>query len=300
MADRQGENSLNLFVFGLGYSALHFVRQHRNGFVRIGGSVRTIEKRDALRAEGIDAFVFDDEAITSFLHDCDDVVVSIGPGDNGDPALRDYRTQLQDMPLLQRIVYLSTVGVYGDHGGARVDESSELRPLSLRSRQRLQAEEAWREFSREKGCDLHILRLAGIYGPGRSAIDNLRNGKAKRIVKPGQVFNRVHVEDIARTIDACLKRPPGDGCRIWNVTDDEPAPPQDVVAHAAQLLDIPPPPETPFDEADMTPMARSFYGENKRVANRALREDLGVALLYPTYREGLRSLLPQGTIVQSK
>lgn len=285
---------MNLFVFGLGYSALHFVRHHRNGFVRIGGSVRSAEKREALRGERLEAFIFNNDEIQpelkDFLRDCDDLVVSIAPDAQGDPVLRSFGSLLADAPLLKRIVYLSTVGVYGDHDGAWVDESATLKPTSERSIRRVDAEEEWKDFARRHGRDLHILRLAGIYGPGRSAIDNLREGRARRIVKAGQVFNRIHVEDIARSIHACLARPASGEIAVWNVTDNEPCPPQDVVAYAAEIIGVPSPPEIAFEDAQMTPMARSFYGENKRVSNRALREDLGVELAFPTYREGMQAL----------
>lgn len=288
------KDAMNLFIFGLGYSALHFVRHHRNGFVRIAGTVRSVEKRDALRREGIEAYVFDGEEIEDGLEEAllqsDDIIVSVAPGDGGDPVLARFAETMASSALAQRIVYLSTVGVYGDHGGDWVDEASPLHPVSARSRRRVEAEEAWRDFATAQRRDLHVLRLAGIYGPGRNAIENLRAGKARRIVKPGQVFNRIHVEDIARAIHACLLRPVSGERAIWNVADDEPAPPQDVVAFAARELDMDPPPEIAFEDAQMTPMARSFYGENKRVSNRALKQDLGVELAYPTYREGVAAL----------
>ncbi len=286
---------MNLFMFGVGYSALHFARTHRKKFNRIAGTVRTHEKCTALRSDGIEAFVMNGEeaepAMASALGDYDAWLVSIAPDALGDPVLNRLDPIASLSP--RRIVYLSTIGVYGDHGGAWVDETTPPKPTSLRSRWRLDAEIHWTQFARAHGSDLHILRLAGIYGPGRSAIDNLREGKARRIVKKDQVFNRIHVADIALAIATCFSHPLSGTANVWNVTDSEPSPPQEVVAYAARLLGIEPPPEIPFEKAQMTPMARSFYGENKRVSNEALRERLGVTLTCPTYREGLKSLLDQ-------
>jgi nucleoside-diphosphate-sugar epimerase len=184
--------------------------------------------------------------------------------------------------------YLSTTGVYGDRAGGWVDEDSELRPVNARSRWRVEAERAWAE----SGLPVEIFRLAGIYGPGRSAFDRLREGRAQRIVKEGQLFSRIHVDDIAAALAASIATPrPG---AVWNLADDEPAPPEDVIEHAARLLGLPVPPAIPFETAELTPMARSFYAESKRVSNRRLRETLGVALAHPTYREGLAAILAAG------
>lgn len=287
------------FIFGLGYSALHFVRHHSRLCEHVAGTVRSIEKSTALAEENIEALLFSDQAIDakiySALQTCDSMIAGIAPGMAGDPVLGHFAQKLAEAPEIKRIIYLSTVGVYGDHDGAWIDEKTPAKPGSERSRRRLDAERAWADFAAAHNRDLHILRLAGIYGPGRNAIENLRNGKARRIVKRNQVFNRIHVEDIACAINACLMRPLSGEIRIWNIADNEPAPAQDVVAYAAQLLGIEPPPEISFENAEMTPMARSFYGENKRVANRAMRTELGVTLVCPTYREGLQSLL-QGSI----
>ncbi len=285
---------MNLFIFGAGYSARHFARHHRNGFVRISGTVRSEEKFAALRSDGIEPLKFVAGSFSpdliAVLQETDDLIVSIAPGAGGDPVLETFHAALETMPLLKRIVYLSTIGVYGDYGGAWIDETAQLNPTSERSVLRLEAENEWTKLAQKRGCDLHILRLAGIYGPGRNAIENLKAGKAKRIIKPGQIFNRIHVADIGRAIHACLARPATGEIRIWNITDDEPAPPQDVVCFAAGLLAMPPPPEVAFEEAQMSPMARSFYGENKRVSNHAMRHELGVELAFPTYREGMRAL----------
>jgi nucleoside-diphosphate-sugar epimerase len=229
------------------------------------------ELRDALRASDV-------------------VLLSAAPDASGDPFIADLRALGTDLAG-KHLLYLSTVGVYGDHDGAWVDEATPLKPTSRRSLWRAAAEQAWLSLGTDYDAAVQIFRLAGIYGPGQNAFENLIAGTAKRLIKPGQVFNRIHVTDIAAALDAALdKGRPG---AIWNVTDNEPAPPQDVVTHAAALMGVAPPPETPFDPATLSPMAASFYGENKRVSNRRLREELGVSLSYPTYREGLAALLPE-------
>ena len=182
----------------------------------------------------------------------------------------------------------STTGVYGNTDGAWVDEETPCKPVSKRSVQRVAAEDAWLSFAGEHDLPVQIFRLSGIYGPGRNTFENFRNGKARRLVKPGQVFNRIHVADIAGSLKSAISKP---STRIFNVTDDEPAPPQDVVACAAELLGVDPPPEIAFETADLTPMARSFYGENKRVSNRRIKDELGYTLRYPDYRVALKDLL---------
>lgn len=283
---------MKLFVFGLGYSARHFAAGLRGA--RVVGTSR--EARQAGTADaGVEVLVFDgakaDPAIEARLAESDALLVSIPPSADGDPVLARFAAALAASPW-RAIVYLSTVGVYGDHGGAWVDEASALRPGSARNRARVGAEQAWLELGRAIGAPVHILRLAGIYGPGRNALVNLRENRARRIVKPGQVFNRIHVADIAQAIALTIEAG-GEG-DIWNVADDDPAPPQDVIAFAAGLLGVKPPPEAAFDTAEMTPMARSFYGDNKRVSNVKLKNRLGFAPLYPTYRDGLRALAASG------
>jgi nucleoside-diphosphate-sugar epimerase len=279
-----------LFVFGLGYSASVFARAMKGKAGWIGGTVRSADKAERLRAEGIDAVVFDGSAPTDSageaLAEATHLLMSIAPGD-GDPVLAHHRADIAAARHLRWIGYLSTVGVYGDHGGAWVDEDTEPRPARGRSTARLAAERAWGKLAGECGIPLAILRIAGIYGPGRNALVNLAEGKARRIVKPGQVFNRIHVDDIAAALIAAIDRDAGG---IFNLADDEPSPPQDVVAFAAGLMGIEPPPEILFAEADLSPMARSFYGENKRVANGRIKRELGILLRYPTYREGLTAL----------
>ena len=289
---------MNLLVLGLGYSASHYVRTRRTAYTRVSATVRSLEKRDALRAHGVDAHVFSPESQDDALHDviaqADRLLVSIPPGASGDPALARLSEVLSQAPRLRSIVYLSTIGVYGDHGGAWIDESASPRPSNERSVWRLAAEDGWRALARSKGCAAHVLRLAGIYGPGQNALTNLRAGTARRIVKQGQVFNRIHVEDIARAIDAAFAFADQQADRVWNVSDNEPAPPQDVVTYAANLLGVEPPPELDFDTATLSPMARSFYAECKRCSNHAMREELGVKLACPTYREGMDQLYAAG------
>lgn len=284
---------MNLVILGYGYSSAAIAREIRPFPGAFHVTARSAEKITRLRGEGLDAFVFDGTALSPGLADtleqATHLLISAPPGEAGDPLLNAPGFADLALPALKRVVYLSTVGVYGDHGGAWVDEGSPPRPVSLRSRQRVQAETAWQGFAAARGIDLGIFRLSGIYGPGRSAIDNLRAGTARRIVKPGQVFNRIHVADIGAAVAQALRHAGPLG--VFNLTDDEPCPPQDVVAHAAALLGMAPPPEIPFEEADLSPMGRSFYGENKRVSNARIKADLGYVFRYPTYREGLAGLL---------
>lgn len=281
-----------LFCFGLGFSARHLVARLDPGQWTIAGTVREAASAESWRARGIEAFAFDGTApnpgIDVVLSNATHVLVSAPPGPNGDPVLAHYRDALAAAPALEWIGYLSTVGVYGEHHGGWVDETTPTTPVSARSKNRRAAEQAWEAFGQQTGKRVVIFRLAGIYGPGRSAIDSVRQGRARRIIKPGQRFNRIHVTDIANAVMASMQ---GRGnAPILNVTDDLPAPPQDVIAYAAELLRLPPPPEVAFDEADLSPMARSFYGENKQVRNDLLKRDLGLTLTFPTYREGLADI----------
>jgi nucleoside-diphosphate-sugar epimerase len=228
-------------------------------------------------------------AVSAALAKADHVLVSIAPDAAGDRVLTHFRNDLAALKP-KAVVYLSTVGVYGDHSGAWVDETSECRPASARSQARLDAEAAWRLFAEETTVPVAIVRLAGIYGPGRGPFEKVRDGSARRIVKPGQVFNRIHVDDIAIIVESALLRR-ADG--IFNGADDDPAPPQDVLGYAAELLGRPPPPAVDFEAAELSPMARSFYGENKRVRNEKIKRELGVRLAYPTYREGLKAILDE-------
>jgi nucleoside-diphosphate-sugar epimerase len=217
------------------------------------------------------------------------IVISAAPDARGDPILYDLAAPLAQAPHLQWIGYLSTIGVYGDHQGAWIDEETLLKPTSQRSVQRAAAEAAWLDFADRHDRRVQIFRLAGIYGPGRSAIDNLREATARRIIKPGQVFNRIHVDDIANVLKAAIAKI-GSTHRIYNLTDDEPAPPQDVIAYAAGLLGMPVPPDIAFADAPLSPMGLSFYSENKRVRNARIKSELGIRLAYPTYREGMMAI----------
>jgi nucleoside-diphosphate-sugar epimerase len=260
------------------------------------GTARSPEAAEALRREGIEAFVFDgrnaDTALAGALARAHVLLVSTPPGPEGDPAYRAFAREIAAAPDLERILYLSTIGVYGDWGGAWINEASDTRTTSPRGRWRLVAEAQWRALGDARGVPVDILRLAGIYGPGRNALAKLREGDARRIIKPGQVFNRVHVDDIAEVARLLIAaRRPGD---IWNVADEEPAPPQNVIAFAAALLGIEPPPEEPFDGAVMSEMTRSFYEDNRRVDIAKLERELGFRPLYPTFREGLRALAGEG------
>jgi nucleoside-diphosphate-sugar epimerase len=283
---------MNLFCFGLGFSAAHLVNAYRDRFTRIIGTTRSPEKRDQLTASGIEARLFGgghhDERIAGDLAECDALLISASPEEGVDPVLRAYGDVIAASPRMSWIGYLSTIGVYGDQGGRWIDESEPVNPGSRRSRERVAVEQEWLALGERTGKPVQIFRLAGIYGPGRNAVRQLKAGTARRIIKPGQVFNRIHVEDIARTLLASMEKPRNGA--IYNVCDDEPAPPQDVITFAAERLGIASPPEVPFEEADLSPMGRSFYGECKRVSNRLIREELGVTMAYPTYREAMRDL----------
>jgi nucleoside-diphosphate-sugar epimerase len=286
-----------LICFGLGYSAEHFVEEFgRKRFDRIVGTVRGAERAAALNVHPsgrLTALIFDGSLATpdlrSAIAEADAALVSVPPDENGDPVLHACGDVLAHAQRLRGIVYLSTIGVYGDRGGAWVDEETPPQPGAARSRERLAAEQAWQEFGTRHNIAVAILRLAGIYGPGQNALVQIASGKARRIVKPGQVFNRIHVGDIAQAIDAAFAR---QASGIFNVADDEPTPPADPIVFAAQLIGVEPPPEIPFEEAapSMSPMALSFWQECRRVRNDKLKRELGVSLRYPTYREGLRAL----------
>lgn len=283
-----------LLSFGHGYSARALTALLPPQDWTVIGTTRSPEKAERLRESGIQALVYPDPsgmaAVEVALHQATHLLVSAGPKQQGDPVLSRLCDQIAGAaPRLTWAGYLSTTGVYGDHGGDWVDETTPLRPSTQRGQWRKQAEEAW---SAVPGLPLHIFRLAGIYGPGRGPFAKVRAGTARRIIKAGQVFSRIHVDDIAQVLAASIARPnPG---AAYNVCDDDPAPPQEVIAHAADLLGVPVPPEISFEAADMTPLARSFYAENKRVRNDRIKSDLGVNLIYPTYREGLAAMMRAG------
>ncbi len=283
-----------LFVFGLGYTARALTRRLLAEGWRVIGTARTPEKTDALRALGVEAHRFDGAAplaeASKVLAPVTHLLSSIPPaGDAADPALTNHLDVLSRLKGLTWIGYLSTIGVYGDQGGAWVDERSPAAPISEGSKARLAAEQRWLDLGASLEVPAHVFRLPGIYGPGRNQLEALRAGRAHRIIKEGQVFNRMHVEDIAAVLAASLARP--DGSPIYNLADDEPAPASDVVTYAAELLGVAPPAAVPFEEADLPPFARHFYAECKRIKNVRIKDELGVELAYPTYREGLKALM---------
>lgn len=277
-----------LFCFGLGYSAEILAGRWLRRELAVAGTARDPARLAELTAIGVESFPFDrdrrlpPDALGNVTH----LLVSIPPDADGDPVLDAAESDIRAaLPGLRWIGYLSTTGVYGDRGGALVDETTPPDPISPRTRRRAEAERRWQALG------AHVFRLAGIYGPGRSALDDARAGTARRIVKPGHVFSRIHVEDIATVLEASMARPrPG---AVYNVCDDEAAPSAEVTAYACALLGLEPPPEIPFDPAHLSPMALTFWTGNKRVSNRLMHDELGVRLAYPSYREGLESLLPK-------
>jgi nucleoside-diphosphate-sugar epimerase len=290
-----------LLCIGLGYSAEHYVAAFGHKFTGIVGTMRSKERAAVLNAyDGGKprAVVFDGRSASAELQDAiaaaDAALISIPQDENGDPALRACGEVLAAAPHLRSIVYLSTVGVYGDTGGAWVDETTLPENPSARGRARLAAERGWHDLAARRSSAVAVLRLAGIYGPGRNALVQVMRGGARRIVKPGQLFNRIHVFDIAQAIDAAFTTA---ASGIFNVADDEPSPPGDPLGFAAELLGVSPPPEIPFAEAapTMSPLALSFWQECRRVKNDKLKRELGVRLRYPTYREGLRVLFAEDT-----
>lgn len=279
--------SPTLLSFGHGYSARALTPRLLEAGWQVIGTTRKPEKADALRAEGVEPRIWPGKDLTDALDRASHLLISAGPSEDGDPVLNVLRDAIAARAgRFTWVGYLSTTGVYGNHDGAWVDEDTPNAPSTRRGQFRVDAEAAWQSIP---GLPLHIFRLAGIYGPGRGPFAKVRAGTARRIIKPNQVFSRIHVEDIAQVLRASIQAPnPG---RIYNVNDDEAAPPQDVIAHAAELLGLPLPESINFEDAEMTPMARSFYAESKRTSNRRIREELGVDLKYPTYREGLQALL---------
>ncbi len=274
-----------LLSIGHGYSAQALARVLLPQGWHIIATTRSPEKAAALRAQGVEAILWPggDLPLDRATH----LLSSVAPDATGDPVLRAHGAQIAAAaPHLQWVGYLSTVGVYGDHQGGWVDEDTALTPATARGQARVAAEADWQAVP---GLAPHIFRLAGIYGPGRGPFEKVRDGSARRIIKPGQVFSRIHVDDIAQVLAASIARP--DPGRVYNVCDDDPAPPQDVLSHAAQLLGLPEPPAVPYDGAAMSPMARSFYAESKRVRNDRIKDELGVRLIHPDYRAGLAALL---------
>jgi hypothetical protein len=285
---------MRLLILGAGYSGKEIAKACRPLFADILGTTRSEAKFPSLSAAGIRPFLHDGEtfgeALSAELADVTHLIQSIAPGQGGDRLVADAGSLKSLMPRLVWAGYLSTVGVYGDHDGAWVDEDSPLRPVSARSVERVEAERRWQAAAGTAGVTLAILRLSGIYGPGRNTFVNLANGTARRLIKKDQVFNRIRVEDIGRAAAFLIGRSLGG---IQNVTDDEPSPPQDVVAEAARIMGVAVPPDQDFETAELSPMARSFYGENKRVSNARICK-LGFEFLYPDYRQSLQQLWESG------
>lgn len=277
-----------MLILGHGYSAGFLTPLLRKAGWQVAGTTRG--RTDEVAAAGAEPLLWpgDEAAIRARILRADAILVSAAPGPSGDPVLADFSDVLRRSHP-RWLGYLSTTGVYGDRGGDWVTEDSPLDPATLRGTARVEAEAAWRALADAAGLPLHIFRLAGIYGPGRGPFAKLRAGTARRIIKPGQVFSRIHAEDIARVLMASIQRP--DPGAAYNLCDDDPAPPQEIIAHAAGLIGLPVPAAEDFDTAEMTPMARSFYAESKRVSNAKIKRELGIRLLYPDYRSALAAIL---------
>ncbi|GLQ28189.1 NAD(P)-dependent oxidoreductase [Sulfitobacter pacificus] len=276
-----------LISFGHGYSARALAARLVPQGWRIIGTTRSADKMAEIAATGVEPVLWPGTDITDLLEAAQYLLVSAGPGAEGDPVLNVLKKEITVMaPKLRWAGYLSTTGVYGDHQGAWVDEDTPLTPATKRGQLRVEAEAAWQAIP---DLPLHIFRLAGIYGPGRGPFAKVRKGTARRIIKAGQVFSRIHVEDIAQALELSMAQP--DAGAVYNLCDDDPAPPQDVIGHAAELLGVPLPEAVAFETADMTPMARSFYAESKKVRNNRIKDALGWRPKYPDYRSGLAAML---------
>ena len=275
-----------LFCFGLGYSASHLaLRLKAKGWV-VAGTAQRPERLAELKAAGFEAHTL--HLPHDALKDVTHILLSVPPTDAGDPVLAHCQAALAEAKHLRWIGYLSTTGVYGDKGGDWVDEETPVAPNSNRTERRVKAENDWLEFGRKRGIPTQLFRLAGIYGPGRNVLDDIRDGSAKCIERPGQVFSRIHVEDIAAVLEAAIEK--SSDHVIFNVCDDEPSSSADVVRFGCELLGVQPPPPIPFEQAGLSEMAKSFWADNKRVRNQRMKSVFGVTLRYPSYREGLRSL----------
>lgn len=300
-----------LFCFGYGYCARALADLFAPQGWEVVGTVRgsalgtaRLTNRDGSRAKSADNtakrgngtgvrlvnFDRDHPLLPEDFAGTTHVLSSVPPDETGDPVLNGaWKTLVEARDTIRWIGYLSSTGVYGNHDGNWVDETTSVQPSSPRAERRAAAEASWLVLGREQDLPVHVFRLSGIYGPGRSVFDELRDGSAKRIVKPGHVFGRIHVDDIATTLAASIAQPnPG---TIYNVTDDEPAAPADVMAYAASLIRVAPPREVPFEKAELSPMAASFWADNRRVSNVRIKRELGVKLAHPTYREGLHAVL---------
>jgi len=283
----------HLFCFGLGYTGQALAQVLAKQGWKVSGTTREEQTREMLEQQGFQTFLFDSENLLppEALDGVSHVLLSIPPVENGDSVFVQHSRDLAARAKnLTWVGYLSTTGVYGDRQGGWVDENSLLSPSTKRGEMRLRAEADWLSLFERDQLPVHLFRLAGIYGPGSNQLEKVAAGTAKRRFKPGQVFSRIHVDDIIGMLIASMKQPnPG---RAYNFCDDEAVPPQDVVTFAAELLGVEPPEEIPFNPDDMTPMGLSFFAESKKVSNQRIKDELGYVLKYPTYREGLRALLP--------
>ncbi|MBU2866650.1 SDR family oxidoreductase [Pacificibacter marinus] len=281
--------SAHLFSYGYGYSATALGALLLPANWTITGTIRNAEQAPTLRETGVNIRVTPDDDISDDIKNATHLLISAAPTSDGDPFLLNHLQDLKTAQNLEWVGYLSTTGVYGDRDGGWVDETSPLTPATARGKARVAAESQWIKVSQDLGLNLKIFRLAGIYGPGRGPFAKVRNGTARRIIKPNQVFSRIHVDDIAQVLLASIHRPKSS--QIFNVCDNLAAPPEDVIGYAAELLGLPLPPAQDFETADMTPMARSFYAESKKVKNDRIKSELGVELIYPDYMTGLNALL---------
>ncbi len=286
----------HLFCYGFGYSCdylSHALLDQPEQSWKISGTTRDAEKQELLKERGINAHIFKPNCPLTdpvfLMRDVTHLLISTPPDDAGDPTFLSYADDILQIPNLEWVGYLSTTGVYGNRDGGEVDETSELRPSSKRGSRRVKAEEQWLSLFKSKQLPVHIFRLSGIYGPGRSALDSVRAGLARRIFKENHQFGRIHVEDIANVLIASINNPaPGE---IYNVNDGHPAPSHDVIEYACELLKRPVPPLVNFEQANLPPMARSFYMDNRIMTNKKITEELGVTLKYPSYKEGLQGCL---------
>ena len=279
-----------LLVFGYGYTARVISQKlHSEGW-RVIGTTRSVDTAAVMEADGIEPLLWPGDDVADALSAASHILLSAAPSESGDPVLAALEGEIrQRADQYKWVGYLSTTAVYGNRDGGWVDETSTLAPATKRGKLRAEAEQAWLDLGLESGAPVHIFRLAGIYGPGRGPFAKVRAGTARQIIKKGQVFSRTHVEDIAQVLRASIAAP--NAGAIYNVCDNDPAPPQDVIAEAARLLNLPLPEAVDFETAEMTPMARSFYGESKKVSNQRILEELGITLKYPDYRSGLNALL---------
>lgn len=279
-----------LLVFGYGYTARVIGQQLKNEGWRVIGTTRSEDKAAAMASDGIEPVMWPNADISDALADATHILLSAAPSEDGDPVLHLLGDKFRNNASRYKWVgYLSTTAVYGDRDGGWVDENSDLSPATRRGQLRVNAEQSWLDLGVETDLPVHIFRLAGIYGPGRGPFAKVRAGTARRIIKKGQVFSRTHVEDIAQVLRASINQP--NAGAVYNVCDNDPAPPQEVIAEAARMLDLPLPEAEDFETAVMTPMARSFYAESKKVSNRRILEELGITLKYPDYHSGLKALL---------